>query len=94
MLCHTMTCFEQNIHITRSPVEISYRAIRFVGIKKWTLLLCSMTHYDITIGNDVARDVHCEIIRSHGIHMDTYHDVPMPSDVTRPSFIMYYNAQL
>ncbi len=24
-----------------------------------------MTHYDITIGNDVARDVHYEIIMGH-----------------------------
>ncbi len=39
-----------------------------------------MTHYDITIGNDVARDVHCEIIMGHGIVMSTY-DVTMHTDV-------------
>ncbi len=40
-----------------------------------------MTHYDITIGNDVARDVHCEFIMGHGIVMGTYHDVTMHTDV-------------
>ncbi len=29
---------------------------------QWTLPFCSMTHYDITIGNDVAGDVLCDII--------------------------------
>ncbi len=47
-----------------------------------------MTHYDITIGNDVARDDHCEIIMSHGIVMDTYHDVTMHTDVAAP--LIYY----
>ncbi len=30
-----------------------------------------MTHYDITIGNDVARDVHCDIIMGHDIVFGT-----------------------
>ncbi len=40
-----------------------------------------MTHYDITIGNDVARDVHYEIIMSHSIVVGTYHDATMHTDV-------------
>ncbi len=40
-----------------------------------------MTHYDITIGNGVARDVHYEIIMSHSIVVGTYHDVTMHTDV-------------
>ncbi len=47
-----------------------------------------MTHYDITIGNDVASDVHCEIIMSHGIVMGTYHDVTMHTDVAMT--LIYY----
>ncbi len=47
-----------------------------------------MTHYDITIGNDVARDVHCEIIMGHGIVMDTHHDVTMHTDVA--TTLIYY----
>ncbi len=41
----------------------------------------SMTHYDITIGNDVARDVHYEIIMGHSIVVGIYHDVTMHTDV-------------
>ncbi len=47
-----------------------------------------MTYYDITIGNDVARDVHCEIIMGHGIAMGTYHDVTMHADVV--TTLIYY----
>ncbi len=47
-----------------------------------------MTHYDITIGNDVARDVHCETIMGHGIVVGTYHDVTMHTDVA--TILIYY----
>ncbi len=47
-----------------------------------------MTHYDITIGNDVARDVHYDIIMGHNIAMGTYHDVTMHTDVVRT--LIYY----
>ncbi len=47
-----------------------------------------MTNYDITIGNDVARDVHCEIIMGHGTVMGTYHDVTMHTDVA--TTLIYY----
>ncbi len=80
------------ISITRSPVEIPFRALLFEGIKYCTLLFCSMTHYDITIGNNVAMDVHCEIIMGHSIVMGTYHDVTMhtnaASDVA--TTLIYY----
>ncbi len=41
-----------------------------------------MTHYDITMGNDVASDVHCDIIMDHHFAMGTYH-VTMHTDVAR-----------
>ncbi len=47
-----------------------------------------MTHYDITIGNDVARDVHYEIIMGHRIIVGTYHDVTMHTDVAMT--LIYY----
>ncbi len=53
----------------------------------WTLRFCSMTHYDITIGNEVARDVHCDIIIGHDV-IGTYHDVTMQTDVAR--MLIYY----
>ncbi len=49
-----------------------------------------MTHYDITIGNDVARDVHCEIVIGHDIAMGTYDVRKCMLMLLRPSFIMYY----
>ncbi len=54
----------------------------------WTLHFCSMTHYDIIIGNDVAKDVQSDIIMGHEIGMGTYHDVTMHTDVTRT--LIYY----
>ncbi len=42
-----------------------------------------MTHYDITIANDVARAVHCDIIMGQDVVMVTYHDVTMQTDVAR-----------
>ncbi len=60
----------------------------FSVITLWTLLFCSMTHYDITIGNDVARDVHCNIIMGHDVVIGTYHDVTMQTDVAR--MLIYY----
>ncbi len=39
-----------------------------------------MTHYDIRIGNNVARDVHYEIIMGHSIVVGTYHDVTLHTD--------------
>ncbi len=47
-----------------------------------------MTHYDITIGNDIARDVHYEIIMGHSIVVGTYHNVTMHTDVAMT--LIYY----
>ncbi len=47
-----------------------------------------MTHYDITIGNNVARDVHYEIIMGHDIVVGTYRDVTMHTDVAMS--LIYY----
>ncbi len=43
-----------------------------------------MNYYDITIGNDVAGDVHCDIIMDHDVVMGTHHDVTtMHTDAAR-----------
>ncbi len=42
-----------------------------------------MTHYYMTIRNDVARDFYCDIIICHDIVMGTYPDVTMHIDVAR-----------
>ncbi len=53
-----------------------------MGIKQWTLSFCCMTHYDITIGNDVNRDVHCDIIMGYDVVIGA-NDVTMHLDVGR-----------
>ncbi len=47
-----------------------------------------MTYYDITIGNDIAGDVHCDIIMGHDVVMCAYRDVTMHTDVART--LIYY----
>ncbi len=47
-----------------------------------------MAYYDITMGNEVARDIHCYIIIGHDIVMGSYHDVTMHTDVA--STLIYY----
>ncbi len=77
-----MACFERNLH-TQIFGGDSVLTPTFCGITLWTIYFCSMTHYDITITNDVTRDVHCDIIMGHDVVMGTYHDVTMQNDVAR-----------
>ncbi len=51
-----------------------------------TLHFCIIAHYDITNGNDIARDVHCDIM-GHDV-MGTYPDATMHTDVART--LMFY----
>ncbi len=64
------------------------------------LLLCSMTHYDITmahellkmthcgitVGNDVVRDIHCDVTMCNDVAMCTYHGITMHNDVVMNHF--------
>ncbi len=76
-----MACFERNLHNQISSGD-SIQRTTFCGNQVVdTTFFCSMTHYDITIGNDVAWDVHYEIIMGHSIVVGTYHDVTMHTDV-------------
>ncbi len=47
-----------------------------------------LSHYDITICNDIVRDVHCDIIMGHDVVMGAYHNVTMHTDVVRT--LIYY----
>ncbi len=38
-------------------------------------------HYDITMGNDVARDVQCEITMGNNVARDIHCDVTMSNDI-------------
>ncbi len=69
------------------------------------LLLCSMTHYDITMAHDVPRMYHCGTTMGNDIARDIHCDVTMDDDVAMCTsqwimtllgtiFAMYYYAKL
>ncbi len=44
------------------------------------------THYDITMGNDIARDAHCDITMSNDTTWDIHCDVTMLNDIAMNPF--------
>ncbi len=77
-----MACCEWNFHTQISSGD-SVLSTTFYGITLWTVCFCSITHYDITIANDVASDVHYDIKMGHDVVMGIYHDVTMQTNVAR-----------
>ncbi len=71
-LCWTYGLFEWNLH-TQNFTIVS--TTFFWRLPLWAWLLCSMTHYDITLGTDVASDVHCDITMSNGIATSLFYYV-------------------
>ncbi len=55
-----------------------WRSIRPVVINQYDITVA--THY-ITMGDDVARDVHCEITMGNYVVRDIHCDVTMSNDV-------------
>ncbi len=47
----------------------------------YTLPLCSMNHYDITMGNDIVRDAHYNITLGNDIAREIHCDVTMIKDI-------------
>ncbi len=72
VLCHVMTCFEQNFHTQISGWDSALSAT-FCGDHIVDTMFQFHDHYEITISNDVARDVHCDIIMGHDTIMGAYH---------------------
>ncbi len=86
--CHAMACFEWNYN-----TQISGGDFILKTTFSWDYVpFCSITHYDFTIGNNVARDVHHYIIMGDDIVMHIYHDVTMHTDAART--LIYYILQL
>ncbi len=54
------------------------------------LRLYSMTHYDIIMGNDIARNVHSDVLIGHSIviALGRCHSITVHPDVAR--VLMYY----
>ncbi len=82
-----LVCFERNLHTQISNGD-SILSTNFGGNHVFGTTFCFMTHYDITINNNIARDVHCDIIIGHDVVMGTYHDVKMHIHVVRA--LIYY----
>ncbi len=49
-------------------------------------------HYDITIGNDVARDAYCEITMGNDVARDIDYDVTMSNDIAYVYISWHHNA--
>ncbi len=79
-----MACFERNCHTSISSGDSILSTI-FCGDHAVDITFCSMTHYDITIGNDFAKDMHCDIMDQEVIF--TY-DIIMNTDFART--LIYY----
>ncbi len=47
-----------------------------------------MTHYEITMDNDVTRYIHCDITMNNAIAMCTYHVITMHNNIAMSLF--YY----
>ncbi len=56
-----------------------WRSIRLVEINQYDITV--VTHFDITMGNNVARDVHCKITIGNDVDRDVHCDITMGNDV-------------
>ncbi len=65
-------------HCDMQVCSLNWRLIRPVGINQYDITMA--THYDITMGNDIARDAHCEIIMGDDVARDIGCDVTMSNE--------------
>ncbi len=70
-----MACF----YVIYRYVFPKWRSIRSVDINQYDITMA--THYDITMGNDVARDAHCEITMANDNARDIHCDVTMSNEI-------------
>ncbi len=55
------------------------RSIRPVEINRYDITMATL--YDMTMGNDVARDAHCENSMGNDVARDIHCDVTMNNDI-------------
>ncbi len=65
--------------MTYRYVISEWRSTRSVEINQYDITVA--TNYDITMGNDVARDAHCKITMGNDIARDIHCDMTMNNDV-------------
>ncbi len=56
-----------------------WRSIRPVEVNQYVITMA--TPYDFTMGDDIARDVHCKITMGNDVARDIHCDVTMSNDV-------------
>ncbi len=49
-------------------------------------------HYEIIMGNEIARDIHCDVTMSNDVATSTYHDITMHNDVAMNFFYYVFYA--
>ncbi len=49
-------------------------------------------HCEITMGNDIARGIHCDITMSNDVAMCTHHGITMHNDITMNLFYYVFSA--
>ncbi len=49
-------------------------------------------HFEITMGNDVARDIHCDVTMSNDLTMSTYHGITMHNDIAMNLFYYVFSV--
>ncbi len=49
-------------------------------------------HCEITMGNDVASDIHCDVTMINDVAMCTYHGITMHNDVAMNLFYYVFSA--
>ncbi len=81
-----------------------WRSIRSVEINQYDITMATLyditmgndlardAHCEITMGNNIARDIHCDITKSNGIAMCTYHGITMHNDVAMNLFDNVFSA--
>ncbi len=75
--------FSHDLHILDFQRRLHLCILPFVVIPPVYIPLCSMTHDDITMGNDIARDVHCNITMGNHIAKYIHCDNTMGNDIAR-----------
>ncbi len=90
LLLHTMVWF----YVIYRYVISKWRSIRLVEINQYDI---TMATHDITMGNDIARDAHCEITMGNDVARDIHCDITMSNDIamcTYHGITMHYNVAM
>ncbi len=70
-------------------------------ILQWPLILYDIimgndfakdVHCEITMGNDIAQDIYCDVTMCNDVAMCTYHGISMHNDVAKNLFYYVFSA--